>query len=155
MFYFKHIKTPAWAKSEDIYFLVIKDNEEYGYIGLQDVNFIKGVCENLCYKTHKKFRGKKESKYYLKEFLYSWCPFDFDIIKARVNEDNIASQKMLEFCGFEKTLINDNKKNTTPQISHLNKVKKPVPYLNKKEEKKEPAVEKKKYYFYKLKKFDF
>lgn len=103
MFTFKHMKTPAWAKSNtDIYFLVLDSlDNKYGYIGLQDVDLVKGICHNICYKTNKKFRGQGKSKYYLEEFI-EWCPFEFDLFKANVRKDNIASIRMLEYCGFEK-----------------------------------------------------
>lgn len=164
MFYFKHIKTPAWAKSNDIYYLVIDEQmNEYGYIGLQDIDFSRGICGNLCYKTHIKFRGKGKSKHYLKQFL-SWCPFEFDIIRAYVRKDNIPSIKMLEFCGFErkegKTTVNeerlkilerelknvskDNKKRKEEISKEIKKVKKII-----EKEKEEASI------IYRLKKFDY
>jgi len=103
-FSFKHIKTPAWAKKSDIYFIVLtNNNQEIAYIGLQSLDFQLGVCNNICYKTFLDFRGNGWSKYYLFDFI-RWQPFDFDIIKAFVKEENIASCKMLEYCGFTKKL---------------------------------------------------
>lgn len=181
MFTFRHMKTPAWAKDQtDIYFLVLdENNNKYGYIGLQSVDLTKGVCHNLCYKTHKKFRGQGKSKYYLKEFI-EWCPLEFDIFKATVRKDNIASIKMLEFCEFERMpektpktvkkpnpLVVTKKESITPKQdsiiydsfmdSTLNS------FLNFKSngigesepikvEKKEPVVG---FYSYRLKRFDY
>lgn len=118
MFRFEHMKTPAWAKdNKDIYFLVInEDGEHYGYIGLQNIDLSVGSCNNLCYKTRKKFRGEGKSKYYLKEFL-AWCPLNIDQYKASVNRDNIASIKMLEFCGFTRSSVKRN--NPDPKIDIL------------------------------------
>lgn len=101
-FTFKHMKTPYWAGAEDVYFSVLdEDKNEYGYIGLQNINFKTGVCGNLCYKTTSSRRGERKSKYYLKQFLEN-CPFDIDLFKAVVLEENTPSIKMLEFCGFDK-----------------------------------------------------
>lgn len=164
MFTFKHMKTPVWAKENDIYFLVLdEEGNEYGYIGLQDVNFSRGVCGNLCYKTHKRFRGKGRSKQYLKEFL-DCCPFEFDIIKASVKKDNIASIKMLEYCDFKKQ--EESIGSYEKELKRLEGVLKSVPKDNKVFENRTKAdienvkekIKKeisKGSYQYKLKKFDY
>lgn len=107
---FKHIKTPGWARSsDDIYFLVLDENkEDFGYIGLQRMDFSRGICGNLCYKTHIKNRGKGKSKQYVKQFIAE-CPFDIDLWEAYVQEENLASRKILEFCGFKVEHMEDGK----------------------------------------------
>jgi len=175
------MKTPAWAKDKtDIYFLVLDENRNsYAYIGLQDVDLNKGICNNLCYKTHKKFRGQKRSKHYLKEFI-EWCPLNFDVFKATVRKDNIPSIKMLEFCGFEKlqsksNSIEDEIKDLELELAFFQEgksdiVKNPVNkdkaknILEDKEQvlknkinylKKRLGRDENKYVSYKLKRFDF
>ncbi len=145
-FVFKHIKTPVWAKEEDIYYLVIDENRnEIGYIGLQDVDFQKGFCKNLCYKTNLKFRGKGYSKHYLKDFIES-CPFDFDMFKATVRIDNEASIKMLEYCGFVKVdTIYETIGRPPLEAGKVNPIPAPIGSPPQRE----------KSYVYKLKKFDF
>ena len=109
-FSFKHIKTPGWAKSSnDIYFLVLdENNNKFGYIGLQSMDFSKGICGNFCYKTHIKYRGQKKSKYYVKQFIEE-CMFDIDIWRAYTSEENVASIKILEYCGFMVEDISNGK----------------------------------------------
>lgn len=164
MFTFKHIKTPAWANSSDIYFLALDEsNNEFGYIGLQDLDFSKGVCGNLCYKTHKNFRGQGISKHYLKEFL-EWCPIEFDIIKAYVKRHNVPSIKMLEFCGFERKkepeTTEEKKlgilKQALKRVPENNKIRKDE--ISKEIEDVKKIIEKEKEkssILYKLKKFDY
>lgn len=166
------MKTPSWAGSEDIYFLILDENHnKYGYIGLQGLNFQKGICDNLCYKTHKKFRGQGKSKIYLQEFL-DWCPLHLDIFKATVRRDNIPSIKMLEYCGFEEVVKTNEKLEREVRL-----LKKEIEVLEKKEEvetkvkipftsalpikKKELArlesllKKEKEYFSYRIKRFDF
>lgn len=122
------MRTPPWAGKEDIYFMVIEKetNNKYGYIGLQGLDFQKGVCDNFCYKTNKKFRGQGKSKHYLKEFL-DWCPLYLDIFKASVKRDNVASIKMLEYCGFEEVV-----KKVSKTQEDVNALEKKVKELEKK-----------------------
>lgn len=109
-FSFKHIKTPGWARSSnDIYFLVLdEEKNNFGYIGLQEVDFSRGICGNLCYKTHVKYRGQGKSKYYVKQFIQE-CMFDIDLWMAYVVEENVSSRKILEYCGFSVEDIKDGR----------------------------------------------
>ncbi len=173
MFIFKHMKTPAWSKSnKDIYFLVTnKEGARLAYIGLQDVDLSKGLCNNLCYKTNKKFRGKGISKFYLRDFI-EWCPLELDIFRASVRKDNIPSIKMLEFCGFEKVSVKKNVESekligmlrkdirefeTSPILTTTKESRALVAIKRNKlkELEKNSSSKDNNYYIYKLKRFDF
>ena len=107
-FRFKHMKSPAWcADSENsVYFKVFctpsEENEELeiGYIGCQGNDFGRGLCNNFCYKTFEDFRNRGLTKEYVRYFIESRV-LDLDCIRAKVPKDNIASQKVLEYAGFE------------------------------------------------------
>lgn len=175
MFKFKHMKTPTWASHTDVYFVVLDENlNEFAYIGLQDLDLVRGVCNNLCYKTSKRFRGKGKSKEYLKEFL-EWCPLNFDLIKASAKKDNIASIKMLEYCGFTKQPLKASKldkeialvkkeiefkKVLDKQNENLGIKVGEYPLKIDPEKKLEELIERRKnsesnYFTYRLKKFDY
>lgn len=100
---FIHMKTPGWANSNSIYFKVVcrSTNEEVGYIGIQDYDFSKGICGNICYRIYNKYQKRGHGKKSFKEFVYSKF-FDFDVYEAFVKKDNEASIKILEHCGFKR-----------------------------------------------------
>ena len=106
MFRFQHMKSPAWCADSmnSIYFKVFAKTDgkehEIGYIGCQDNDLGRGLCNNFCYKTFEPYREKGLTKAYVKEFIENKV-LDFDCIRARVPRDNIASQKVLEYAGFE------------------------------------------------------
>lgn len=105
-FKFKHMRCPAWASDSQnsIYFRVylVSENkaEDIGYIGFQENDFGRGLCRNMCYKTYEPFRGQGLTKAYVKQFVDDRV-LDLDCIRAKVPKDNIASQKVLEYAGFE------------------------------------------------------
>ena len=101
-FRFKNIKTPGWVENGcfSIYYSVYENEKEIGYIGLQELDFSRMVCNNICYKTFEPYRNQGKKKEYFKQFLNN-CPFDFDVIRAKVMPDNIASQKILEYANCE------------------------------------------------------
>ena len=105
-FRFKHMRSPAWCACSEtsIYFRVFwitKEGEkEIGYIGCQDNDLGRGLCNNFCYKTFDDFRNKGLTKAYVKQFV-SDKVLDLDCIRARTPRDKIASQKVLEYAGFE------------------------------------------------------
>lgn len=108
MFEFKHTKSPAWCadSAHSIYFKVFlkTDNssvEEIGYIGFQENDFGRGLCNNMCYRTYDSFRNKGLTKKYIKEFLDEKI-LNLECIRAKTPKNNIASQKVLEYAGFEK-----------------------------------------------------
>ena len=96
------MKSPAWCcdSMNSIYFKVFYEDEEIGYIGCQENDLGRGLCNNFCYKTFEPFREKGLTKAYVKEFIENRV-LDFDCIRAKVPRDNIASQKVLEHAGFE------------------------------------------------------
>ena len=106
IFKFRHMKSPAWASDSmnSVYFKVIWEAEgnEYdiGYIGFQENDFGRGLCRNMCYKTYEPFRGKGLTKEYVKYFVENRI-LDLDCIRAKTPKDNIASQRVLEYAGFE------------------------------------------------------
>ena len=102
MFTFKHMRTPGWASGSDtaVYFKVLYNNNEIGYIGCQENDWGRGIINNLCYKTFEAYRNQGLTKAYIKEFIESKV-VDVDVIRAKVPRDNIASQKVLEYAGFE------------------------------------------------------
>ena len=102
MFTFKHMRSPGWASGAEssIYFKVVYNNEEIGYIGCQECDWGRGIINNLCYKTFEPHRGKGLTKAYIKEFVDSSF-LDVDVVRAKVPRDNIASIKVLEYAGFE------------------------------------------------------
>lgn len=101
-FKFQHMKSPAWCADSmnSIYFKVFYEDNEIGYIGCQENDLGRGLCNNFCYKTFEPYREQGLTKEYVKEFIENKV-LDFDCIRARVPRDNIASQKVLEFAGFE------------------------------------------------------
>ena len=105
-FRFEHMKSPAWAadSQNSVYFRVFweKENESYdiGYIGFQENDFGRGLSRNMCYKTYEPYRRKGLTKEYVKYFVKNRI-LDLDCIRAKAPVDNIASQKILEYAGFE------------------------------------------------------
>lgn len=105
-FKFKHMKSPAWAadSQSSVYFRVFWFSEEgeheIGYVGFQDNDFGRGLCRNMCYKTYEPFRSKGLTKAYIKQIVQSRF-LDLDCIRAKTPQSNIASQKVLEYAGFE------------------------------------------------------
>lgn len=110
-FIYKHMRSPAWASDSvySVYFKVIYNDKEIGYIGFQDNDFGRGLCRNMCYKTFEEYRGKGLTKKYVKNFLDKRI-LDLDCIRAKVPTDNIASQKVLEYAGFENRGYRDDDK---------------------------------------------
>jgi RimJ/RimL family protein N-acetyltransferase len=102
-FGYRYMRTPPWAGDEDIYFMVTIDNNEIGYIGLQELNFKTGVCGNLCYKTRESYRKQGLTKEYVKMFITKACPFNFVAIYAKVFNSNVASQKILDYSNFRES----------------------------------------------------
>lgn len=100
------MKSPAWCANSEtsIYFRVIMitngKEEEIGYIGCQENDLGRGLCNNFCYKTFEPYRGQGFTKAYVKQFISDRI-LDFDCIRAKTPKDNIASQKVLEYAGFE------------------------------------------------------
>lgn len=102
-FKFKHTKSPAWCadSAKAVYFNVYNENDEnIGYIGCQENDFGRGLINNFCYKTFENFRNKGLTKAYIKEFIDEKI-LDVECVRAKVPIDNIASQKVLEYAGFE------------------------------------------------------
>lgn len=99
----RHGKTPSWSSGENIYFYIFKEDtrEPIGYIGLQDLDFTDGSCNNICYKMKPEFRGLGLMKKAFNQFINE-IPFKFDIIKASCSLTNIPSQKILESAGFKR-----------------------------------------------------
>lgn len=100
------MRSPAWCAYPEtsVYFRVFWLSEsgetEIGYIGCQENDFGRGLCNNFCYKTFENFRNKGLTKAYVEQFVSDRI-MDFDCIRAKVPRDNIASQKVLEYAGFE------------------------------------------------------
>ena len=107
-FKFKHMKSPAWASDSQnsVYFRVIYEEQDIGYIGFQENDFGRGLSRNMCYKTYEPFRGKGLTKEYVKCFVEDRI-LDLDCIRAKTPVDNIASQKILEYAGFENRGLRD------------------------------------------------
>lgn len=101
-FKFQHMKTPAWScdSANSIYFKVICNETEIGYIGCQENDLGRGLCNNFCYKTFESFRNQGLTKAYIGQFIKDKV-LDFDCIRAKVPRDNIPSQRVLEANGFE------------------------------------------------------
>ena len=106
MFRFQHMKSPAWCADSmnSIYFKVFTkiDDEEHeiGEIVCQENDLGRGLCNNFCYKTFEPYRNQGFTKMYVKKFIEDKI-LDFDCIRAKVPRDNIASQRVLEYAGFE------------------------------------------------------
>ena len=96
------MKTPAWScdSANSIYFKVICNETEIGYIGCQENDLGRGLCNNFCYKTFESFRNQGLTKAYIGQFIKDKV-LDFDCIRAKVPRDNIPSQRVLEANGFE------------------------------------------------------
>jgi len=111
-FKFTHMKSPAWAadSQNSVYFKVICDGVEIGYIGFQGNDFGRGLCNNMCYKTFEPYTNKGLTKEYVKYFIENRI-LDLDCIRAKTPKNNIASQKILEYAGFEKRGSRDEGKN--------------------------------------------
>lgn len=107
-FKFKHMKSPAWASDSQnsVYFRVIYEEQDIGYIGFQENDFGRGLSRNMCYKTYEPYRGKGLTKEYVKCFVENRI-LDLDCIRAKTPVDNIASQKILEYAGFENRGLRD------------------------------------------------
>lgn len=111
MFKFKHMRSPGWASTAEnsLYFKVVYNDEEIGYIGCQENDWGRGIINNLCYKTFEQYRNRGLTKAYIKEFIDSKI-LDVDVIRAKVPRDNFASIRVLEYAGFENRGKRDDNK---------------------------------------------